>query len=112
MTLLKKSLNSARLKTENPQSFFDPLLPIPYEKRLLYVDDSTYNLFVMQEIIKELDPSVTVFTALNGQLALELIADMAPHERLFDVILIDLQMPVMDGYEVSEFAWMSTLIVC
>jgi hypothetical protein len=36
------------------------------ELKILCVDDSTYNLFVMQEIIKLIDGSARVETALNG----------------------------------------------
>ena len=41
-----------------------------------------------------------VVVADNGQRALDLIA--ASHDMPFDVVLMDMQMPVMDGYEATR----------
>jgi CheY-like chemotaxis protein len=63
------------------------------------VDDSTYNLFVIEMLIQELnDPRISVITALNGDLAVQTVL-ASPHP--FSHILLDLHMPVMDGYQVS-----------
>ena len=35
--------------------------------RVLCVDDSTYNLFVIQELLKEIDTTMIIDTALNGE---------------------------------------------
>ena len=41
--------------------------------KVLVVDDSTYNLFVMQELLQLITPIRSVTTALNGQEALSVI---------------------------------------
>ena len=42
-------------------------------KRVMVIDDSSYNLFVMEELIKQVDSEIMIDTALNGQLALDQI---------------------------------------
>ena len=47
------------------------------------------------------DPTIEIETALNGQLAIDLIlAD--PNPSSFDIIFTDLHMPVLDGYQVRH----------
>ncbi len=43
------------------------------------------------------DEGFTVATACNGAIALELLTEIEPH-----VIVLDLQMPVLDGYEFAK----------
>jgi DNA-binding NarL/FixJ family response regulator len=65
--------------------------------RLLIVDDQTavrQALEVMLGLVDDLD---VVGTAANGQLAVELAADLHP-----EVVLMDLNMPVMGGAEATE----------
>ncbi|MBN9145219.1 MAG: hypothetical protein BGP00_01145 [Novosphingobium sp. 63-713] len=62
--------------------------------RVLIVDDSEINLEVARHVL-ELESAI-VTTAENGARAVEkVIAERGG----FDVILMDIQMPVMDGYE-------------
>lgn len=58
--------------------------------RILAVDDVKENLAVMREYLK--DYPIKVITAENGREALNLI-----QEQHFDLILMDIRMPVMDG---------------
>jgi CheY-like chemotaxis protein len=41
--------------------------------RVLVVDDSPYNLFVMGELIKSINPQVTVVNAINGKEAIDIM---------------------------------------
>ena len=45
------------------------------KRRILLVDDSTYNLYVMQELLNELSDlyRLEVVTALNGELAVQAV---------------------------------------
>ena len=56
------------------------------------MDDSAYNLFVLEELLKEVDPSLHIDTALNGQICL---SKFDGHH----IVFMDLQMPVLDGYQ-------------
>lgn len=60
---------------------------------VLIVDDNTINIKVLGSILKKSNYQVSV--ALNGREAL----DFLQNERV-DIILLDVMMPEMDGYEV------------
>ena len=62
--------------------------------KVLVVDDDEYNLLVMRRYLPT--PPLQVETAINGRAALDL-ADLNPP----DVIFMDLEMPVMNGFEAT-----------
>lgn len=62
---------------------------------ILIVDDNPVNQVVAGKQLKTW--GLTCSFANNGELALSLIT-----QKTFDVILMDLRMPVMDGYEASR----------
>jgi len=66
-----------------------------YKKRILIVDDEPVNIKVLEAKLpaKEYE----VIRAFSGKEALEKVADTAP-----EVILLDIMMPEMDGYEVTK----------
>jgi signal transduction histidine kinase/HPt (histidine-containing phosphotransfer) domain-containing protein/FixJ family two-component response regulator len=61
------------------------------ESRVLVVDDGEENRELLKVVLA--DVGVSVVTAENGQDALDRLAAQA-----FDIVLMDVQMPVMDGY--------------
>ena len=63
--------------------------------RLLLAEDNELNQEIAVEILKEAGFSVTV--AENGQVALNILKNSFPGE--YQAVLMDIQMPVMDGYE-------------
>ncbi|MCU7813964.1 MAG: response regulator [Candidatus Thiodiazotropha sp. (ex Rostrolucina anterorostrata)] len=64
------------------------------ELKILVVDDEKGNIEVLQSILKD---HYGIIPALNGQKALELAQKHEP-----DLILLDIMMPGMDGYEVCK----------
>lgn len=70
-------------------------LQLPYQATVLVVDDTPQNLALMRDL---LDQDYTVKLAPNGARALK-IAMAAPPP---DLILLDIMMPDMDGYEVCR----------
>ncbi len=64
-------------------------------KTILLVDDSENNLMFASELFS--NAGVEVFTAMNG---LQAIDELGKHQ--IDVVLMDLQMPVMDGYTATQ----------
>lgn len=63
---------------------------------ILIVDDDIKNIFVLDAALKEFN--ATTFTAFNGQEAL----DFLDNNNNIDLILMDIMMPVMNGYEAME----------
>lgn len=68
------------------------------EKKILIVDDDIKNIFVLDAALKEFN--ATTFTAFNGQEALDFLEDKNSID--IDLILMDIMMPVMNGYEAME----------
>ena len=67
-------------------------------KRVLLVEDNELNAEIAIEILKEMEFEVE--HANNGQQCLDML-DNAPSDY-YDIILMDIQMPVMDGYETTR----------
>ena len=63
--------------------------------KILIVDDQRVNLKILQEVLAE--TSAVLIVSLSGSQALALCL-----EHDFAVILLDVQMPDMDGYELLE----------
>lgn len=63
------------------------------EVTILAVDDDDMNLEMLEIMLSELD--CRLLKAGNGQLAIETMEA----DKQIDVVLLDLEMPVMDGYE-------------
>ncbi len=59
--------------------------------RVLLVDDNEVNQLVASEFLKRWNAQLTVTS--SGKMAIEIV-----NQNEFDLILMDLQMPVMDGY--------------
>jgi len=64
--------------------------------KILLVDDNEYNRIVAGDTLKA-RAKVEITEATNGREAVELLA-----QRDFDIVLMDAQMPLMDGYEATR----------
>jgi signal transduction histidine kinase len=64
-------------------------------KRILLVEDTQFNVLFATQLLKNWKASVDV--AENGAIAVEKVKNES-----YDLILMDLQMPVMDGYTATE----------
>ncbi|CAK7047927.1 MAG: Sensor histidine kinase RcsC [Desulfovibrio sp.] len=100
MTLLHDKEGNALLPERSPG---------PYEAqreayqipgaRILLVEDNPVNQQIALELLEDAGAKVSIAsTGLEGVEALENSAE----ERPFDLVLMDLQMPVMDGYEATR----------
>ncbi|MDR2355356.1 MAG: response regulator, partial [Clostridiales Family XIII bacterium] len=70
-------------------------------KRILLVEDNEINTLIAAELLTAV--GIEVVTAQNGEEALARLADSNRGDcPPFDLVLMDLQMPVMDGYEATE----------
>lgn len=97
-----KSKLSATLKrlfdeySEEEQSILDEYQKKRYEsKRVLLVEDNAINMEISKELLSM--TGIMVETAENGQEAVEKVLQSPLY--YYDIIFLDIQMPVMNGYE-------------
>ena len=74
----------------------DPDAPLSPAK-ILVVDDNAQNLELLEVYMEDLQPEVSTFSATNGIEALEMVNQHKP-----DLILLDIMMPKMSGFEVCR----------
>ena len=63
--------------------------------KILIVDDNRIKIFTLSKILREQEADIT--TVFNGKEAVVLCS-----EKQFDVILMNILMPVMDGFEATR----------
>ena len=68
------------------------------DRHILLVEDNELNREIAQEILREY--GFRVDTAENGAVAVEKVSTAAPGS--YDLVLMDVQMPVMDGYTATR----------
>jgi signal transduction histidine kinase/ligand-binding sensor domain-containing protein/AmiR/NasT family two-component response regulator len=66
--------------------------------RILLVEDTPLNQLLAVELLHKNIENCQVETAQNGQIAL----DMVKQNRAYDLILMDVKMPIMDGYTATR----------
>ncbi len=64
--------------------------------KIFLIDDDVDDQFFFKEVIESINPTLHCDTAANGKIALDKLKVSAP---LPDIIFLDLNMPVMNGYE-------------
>ncbi|MBR3107879.1 MAG: response regulator, partial [Clostridia bacterium] len=67
-------------------------------KRLLLAEDNIINMEIAKMILEQI--GFIVETAENGQIAVNLVSASQP--GYFDAVLMDIQIPVMDGYTATR----------
>jgi signal transduction histidine kinase/CheY-like chemotaxis protein/HPt (histidine-containing phosphotransfer) domain-containing protein len=60
--------------------------------KVLLVEDNEFNRMVAEDTLREVLPGIRLNTAVNGQEAVDCI-----RTEMYDLVLMDIQMPVMDG---------------
>jgi len=68
-----------------------------HDLKILLAEDNEFNVIVAQDALKTNIPGVTVDVAKNGKEAIEML-----NAETYDLVLMDVQMPEMDGYEATS----------
>lgn len=109
-TFIRKPLDKSRLlkafrnfmpreKTTPSEGTLEQLEEVDYSsRRILVVEDNDLNREIAEEILSM--TGVEVETAENGKAAVDMVA--ASEEGYYDLILMDLQMPIMNGHDATR----------
>jgi PAS domain S-box-containing protein len=79
----------------------DPMINIEFKyefntnKTILIVEDDIYNAEYLKEILK--DVTSNIYTVVNGLSAVKIV-----HEQKIDIILMDIRLPDISGYEATQ----------
>ena len=97
MCLILKEFETPCLLENSTIDVKEPLLKLfemePQQGKILVVDDQPYDTILVSNYLRE--EGYEVLTANSGETALELVREQRP-----DVVLSDVMMPGMDGFEV------------
>lgn len=69
------------------------------DKRILIVDDNLTNLSILQHILESADLRVT--SVQDSSMVRNIVQEAAEQNRLFDIVILDIQMPTPDGYALA-----------
>ena len=91
-------ISDAVLDTNAPVNNDNIELELDRPLNLLLVEDHKMNQLVARKTLEKKYEGLTLTIADNGQIAVDLLKD-----NEYDIVLMDIQMPVMDGYEAVAF---------
>lgn len=84
-------------RAQATQHSSDEIRRLPHQLRVLLIDDSPDNRFLIEIYLKPDRHSID--HAENGQIGVELFRKGCQGAARYDVVLLDVEMPVMDGYQ-------------
>ncbi len=91
----KETRPSLSVEELPPPTFVEPMKPSPQQLRILLAEDHAINQLVIEKWLTRKGWQVTVVT--NGQEVLDTV-----EQQEFDLILMDIQMPKIDGITATE----------
>ncbi|MEW5676891.1 PAS domain S-box protein [Flavobacterium enshiense] len=98
--ILQQTLN----ELNNPDATETTVISTPYQEinlndeiRILIVEDNKINMLLSKTLVEKIIPKALVFQAKNGEEAIEQHTLHKPH-----IILMDIQMPIVNGYEATQ----------
>ncbi|MBB5436390.1 PAS domain S-box-containing protein [Pedobacter sp. AK017] len=84
-------------KTEKPGAAVQEAERMDDPIQVLIAEDNAVNMLLAKTIVRRIAPNATIFEAKNGLEALELYKTTK-----IDIVLMDIQMPEMNGYEATK----------
>jgi len=93
---LQRDLTQETLKIASAENFSTEQSKLSYKRhKILIVDDNPLNAEIIKETLEQIDQDSVI--SLNGLHALELV-----EKEKFDLILLDIMMPEISGFEVIK----------
>lgn len=77
----------------------EPAMPFYFENehlKVLLVEDNKINMLLATTLIRQIIPNCMITEAINGKEAVEKFVEIVP-----DIVFMDIQMPLMNGYEAT-----------
>ncbi len=96
---MQDQMEKLRLREEEKEMSPEKLKEYFTGKRILLVEDNEFNRSIAEAVLEAAD--FVVESAEDGSVAVEMVEN-APAEDYYAAILMDIQMPVMDGYEATK----------
>lgn len=93
VTVYTSDNNVRRVKAE------DVVKDTYHRINILLVEDHQLNQLVATDLLNKWSPNVNLQIADNGRIAIDMLKNNAD----YDVILMDISMPEMDGYQTTEY---------
>lgn len=88
---------SVEMEAEEKRMIDDAIMKKLSTATVLLVEDNEFNRMVAEDTLKELLPDITLEVAVNGQQAFDMVKN-----KQYDIVLMDIQMPVMDGLSATR----------
>jgi len=85
-------------EASTPTPEMDDTIHLDRPIRLLLVEDNKLNQMVAKKTLQKKWSDIDITIADNGQLGVEAIK-----AKKYDIVLMDIQMPIMDGYEATQY---------
>jgi PAS domain S-box-containing protein len=98
--ILKTSNQNIENDIENIKVLFKTSEKTDYGQenyKILIIEDNKINMLLAKTLVKQIIPNTTIIEAENGQIGIDKFNILHP-----DLILMDVQMPVMNGYEATK----------
>jgi signal transduction histidine kinase/CheY-like chemotaxis protein/HPt (histidine-containing phosphotransfer) domain-containing protein len=86
-----------KLNSNNTKSIGDVEKNQLNSLKILLVEDNEFNIMLAEDTLRDIAENVKIDIAINGKEAVEKAG-----AQLYDVILMDIQMPVMNGLQATE----------
>ena len=101
--VLSKCISGTRLSSQYAYYFTNQLLTLSLLMNkltsILLVDDDETTNFINQMLLEDLEVTQKVLLAFHGREALEVIKRQCGEDSCPQLILLDINMPVMNGFE-------------
>ena len=96
-TILYKKVQFAKIIEKETKTEVKSKLDENYSGNILLVEDNPINVTIAVDTLKFYNKKLNVDVAINGKIGVEKVKD-----NNYDLIIMDVQMPVMDGYEATK----------